>query len=137
MQLEDVSSNLKILTASWEGLCLKYIRLLTPEEAGVNLIVQSLMRSPLPLHPPKTLDLCFPTADILQIKVCIHQLEQILSIPSELICPVFYQHKHITEPSLLHLIGLLRAEMEEPQPASQILVSSIVTVLVSCPEARN
>jgi hypothetical protein len=43
----------------------------------------------------------------------------------------FHYSQTVSEPAILYLLQLLRTEMRAPQPMSQILVSSIVTVLTT------
>jgi hypothetical protein len=43
----------------------------------------------------------------------------------------FYYSQTVSDPSILYLLQLLQTEMQAPQPISQLLVSSIVTVLTT------
>jgi hypothetical protein len=43
----------------------------------------------------------------------------------------FHYSQTVSDPSILHLIQLLQAEMLVPQPMNQMFVSSIVTVLTT------
>ncbi|MBP5971470.1 hypothetical protein HW132_01645 [Brasilonema sp. CT11] len=129
-----------ILKASWDGLRIKYIVSKKLPLCSSNTLMMRVAILPKGVvaasteqfesdwlsEPQKT-----PVPDYLQIILSQSRFEQIVDqkILSANQLPVLV--KEITDPSILHLAHLLRAEMETPKPLSQQFICSIVTILTT------
>jgi hypothetical protein len=107
---------------TWDGVTVEYLPL-APHSASISPgVVVSLVIA----HQPSDL----PTIDshlrliIDPRAVSANMEEQIRSV----IYPLAYSQK-VSDPSILHLLQLIQAEMQAPQTMNQMFVSSIITVL--------
>lgn len=135
-----MQSDISILKASWDRLRVKYVHsekrplcsgntlmmriaILTRGVAAANA---EQFESDQLSYAQKT-----PLLEYLQITLSPLRFQQILDqtmlYPNQL--PILKMQ--ITDPSILHLAHLLRAEMETPKPLSQQFISSIVTILIT------
>ncbi|MBW4592928.1 MAG: hypothetical protein KME46_08385 [Brasilonema angustatum HA4187-MV1] len=129
-----------ILKASWDGLSVKYVVSDKLPLCSGNTLMMRVAILPKGVvaasieqfesdwlsEAQKT-----PLPDYLQIILSLSRFEQIVDqkilSPNQL--PILV--KEITDPSILHLAHLLRAEMETPKPLSQQFICSIVTILTT------
>ena len=129
-----------ILKGSWDGLRLKYVvseKLPLCSSDTLMMRVAILPKGAVAANAEefesdwlsdaqKT-----PLPEYLQIRLSLSRFEQIVNqkilSPNQL--PILV--KEITDPSILHLAHLLRAEMETPKPLSQQFICSIVTILIT------
>ncbi|KAB8332163.1 hypothetical protein SD80_021975 [Scytonema tolypothrichoides VB-61278] len=135
-----MQSNISILKASWDELIVKYVHseklplcsgntlmmrvaILTRGVAAANA---EQFESDQLSDVQKT-----PLLEYLQITLSLLRFQQIFdqTMLSPNQRPILKMQ--ITDPSILHLAHLLRAEMETPKPMSQQVVSSIVTILIT------
>jgi hypothetical protein len=106
-------------SVAWDDIAVKYCLQATPAVDGSLGAVVSLEIAPI------TSQSSVPTSTQ-QFGVDANMLEQI-----ELETLPFDYARTATDPAILHLLYLLHAEIQAPQPASQLVVSSILTVLTT------
>jgi hypothetical protein len=128
-----------ILKASWDGLRVKYVHSSKlPQSSGNTLII-----SIAPLHLGATAAIAEqfesdwlsdvqknPLLDYLQITLSLLRFEQIIDQKMLSLNQQPILKMQISDPSILHLAHLLRAEIETPKFLSQQFVSSIITTLI-------
>ncbi|GAA6620077.1 hypothetical protein [Scytonema sp. NUACC26] len=141
-----IQSDIIILKSSWDGLAIKYAYPVKPPVCSSNTLIVSLAILQMGVTTSIPTE-CFanleqfesnwlrdvqqkPLLDYLQIALSLLRFEQIidqkiLCLHRKLILKI-----QITDPSILHLTHLLRAEMETPRFLSQQFVSSIITTLL-------
>jgi hypothetical protein len=133
-------SDISILKASWDGLRVKYVHSVKlPLCSGNTLMMRvAILPKRVAAANPEQFESNWlsdaqkcPLLEYLQITLSPLRFQQIVEqtmlSPNHL--PILKMQ--ITDPSILHLAHLLRAEMETPKPLSQQFISSIVTILIT------
>ncbi|KAF3885969.1 MULTISPECIES: hypothetical protein [Nostocales] len=141
-----MQSDILVLQASWDELAIKYAYLVKPPVSSSNTLIVSIVTYQIEVTA------AIPTGgfvnaeeiesdwlndvqkktllDYLQITLSLLRFEEI--VDQKMLCadrqPIL--KRQITNPSILHLAHLLRAEMEAPKFFSQQFVSSIIKALI-------
>lgn len=132
-----MQSDLLILKASWNGLAIKYAYSVKPPVYSSNTLIVSIAVPMGGFANAEEFESDWlndvqkkPLLDYLQITLSLLRFEEI--VDQKMLCcdwqPIL--KRQITNPSILHLAHLLRAEMETPKFLSQQFVSSIVTTFI-------
>jgi hypothetical protein len=115
------------LRLAWEGVAVEYAQAVDPVQEWVVNLAIAQDASPQPTMPHGTgnhLHLMFSLSGFQQIQPGTFAAQPLLALPLSYQCPV-------TDPSILHLVHLLQAELRSPTPLSQTVVASIVQVLTT------
>lgn len=120
----------KKLTVAGNGLCLEYWPVLypPPQSCQVCLVVTPTQAAVDRVDWEQD---CQGCRSALMIQVNLDQLEAGLAAQFAALPLPINQRKTLRDPALLHLIQLLHQEMQELQPMSQLLMTSIMQVLIS------
>jgi hypothetical protein len=99
---------------AWDGIALRYcLQATAPSDRSSGAIVSLAIA---PIAAPTSTQQCGgepnPIAPALE------------SLPSD-------YARTVTDPAILHLLDLLQTEIQTPQPASQLVIASIVTVVTT------
>ncbi|MUG98724.1 hypothetical protein F7734_43115 [Scytonema sp. UIC 10036] len=141
-----MQSDILILNVSWDELAIKYAYSVKPPVCSTNTLIVSIeiyqigVTNAIPMGGFANAEEFEsnwlndvrkkPLLDYLQITLSLLRFEQIID-QKMLYCdrhPIL--KRQISNPSILHLAHLLRAEMETPKFLNQQFVSSIVTALI-------
>jgi hypothetical protein len=112
------------LSLAWDGITVEYLQS-DPHTPDVNPgFVVSLAISHQPIDSPMLTSHLHLTVNPTAINPEIAEQIQSVTLP-------FNYSQTVIDPSILHLIRLLRTEMQMPQPLSQILISAIANILIT------
>ena len=123
--------NISILSASWDGLDVKYVNL------GIPSIQGGCLNIGVAIHPIKAyfdedwLNGAYMNhmKEYLLFTICPFHFEQL--IDKTKLCTTTNIHQvKIIDPSILHMANLLLTEIEYPKPLSKQFASSIASVIV-------
>jgi hypothetical protein len=112
------------LRAAWDGVTVECLQLAPDADSKVVVslaIVHPSLDSPM-LTPPLTSHLHL-TIQPSAIAPNMAELFQSLTLP-------FNDSQTVSDPSILYLLHLLQAEIQMPQPMSQMSIASIVNILI-------
>jgi hypothetical protein len=113
------------LRAAWDGVMVECLQLVPDADSKVVVslaIAHPSLDSPM-LTPPLTSHLHL-TIQPSAIEANMAEQFQSLTLP-------FNDSQIVSDPSILHLLHLLQAEMQAPQLMNQMFISSIVTAITT------
>jgi hypothetical protein len=109
-----------LLTSDWDGLSLAYAPAPNPEPSHPLLISLTIVE--------------YPSSAFLNARPALAiawQQDLLLPLLNQPVAVPFYIQAPIRDPALLHLVQLLKTELQAPQTLNRLMISSIAVVLTT------